>query len=139
VVLLVGSGNTVTRIVAQENIGTRETDYGDGIALFGSSNNTIRGNTAQSNGVYSGISLVGNSDNNLVDSNVVQGNAASGIRVNSTNNAIRSNTAVQNARRVNQGTINAGGAFDLHDTRPGSDANVWRANTYGTRSQPCIN
>jgi parallel beta-helix repeat protein len=74
VVLAGGSGHTITNIVTQDNIGTAETNFGDGIALFGSSNNIVRRNRAQHNGPYSGISLVGNSDNNLVDNNTVQGN-----------------------------------------------------------------
>ncbi len=230
VVLEGGSGNTVTRIRADENIGNRATtDYGDGIALFASSGNTITANVVRRNGPFSGISLVGNSDNNVVDSNAVQGNniqssptfmddigirvegpgvngnvvrnnsvmgsgldgilvfpfgtntgntvernvvrgngfhdkahrrgngmvigasstrvenniaegnAASGIRVNGRTNTLRFNRATNNAQSVNQGTINAGGAFDLHDTQPACDANVWQSNTYGTRNQPCIN
>lgn len=74
VVLQGGSGHTVSNVVAQDNIGTRASDFGDGIAVFDSSNNLIRRNRAQHNGVFSGISLVGNSDNNVVDSNTVQGN-----------------------------------------------------------------
>ena len=238
VVLDGGSDNTVSGIVAQQNIGTGATDFGDGIALFGSSGNSIIGNTTRHNGPYSGISLVGNSDNNIVSRNVSEGNniafdqtgggpglptgtmddhgirvegpgvngnrvtnnvvsgngldgilvfgfasntgntvngntargngfhnknhrrgsgiiigggsstverntsqnnAASGIRVNSTNNTIRSNTATGNALSVNPATIATGGAFDLLDTRPDCDNNVWQTNTYGTRSQACIN
>ncbi len=228
VVIQGGSGNTVTDVVAQDNIGTAATDFGDGIAVFDSSNNVIRRNRAQRNGPYSGISLVGNSDNNLIDENTVQGNdidfsaatnqdqgirvegrgadnntvsnnrveasgldgiivfgypsglqntgnvlrgnvtrrngfhtkthrtghgivtggpntlvernisegnAASGIRVNSQNNTIRNNTARNNAVFVNAAT---GPAFDLQDTQPNCDANVWQANTFGTRSQACI-
>ncbi len=228
VVLQGGSGHTVTNVVAQDNIGTRASDFGDGIALFASSNNVIRRNRVQHNGVFSGISLVGNSDNNLVDNNTVQGNniesnpnlmddigirvegpgvngnivsnnkvegngldgiqvfpfaantgntvrnntirgngfhdkphrtgngfvtgarsntiernlvegnAASGIRINGQNNTIRNNTARNNARLVTPATINAGGAFDLHDTNFNCDANVWQANTFGTRNQNCI-
>ncbi len=229
VAIVGGSGNTVTRIRAVDNFGTRASDFGDGIGLYASSNNRIVGNVARHNGVYDGIGLVGNSDNNLVESNAVQdnnvessatlvedmgirvegpgagnntvrnnsvtgngldgiivfpfagntnnvvqgnvtrangfhnkahrtgngivvgasnttiegnisqSNAASGIRVNGRNNTIRSNTATNNALFVNTGTINAGGAFDLHDTQPQCDANVWQNNTYGTRNQPCIN
>ncbi len=62
-----------------------------------------------------------------------------GIRVNGQNNTIRFNTATNNARSVNQGTINAGGAFDLQDTQPACDNNVWQSNVFITRSQPCIN
>ncbi len=230
VVIRGGSGNTITRVVAHDNIGNRATsDFGDGIAIFASSGNTVTGNVIRHNGPFSGISLVGDSDNNLLESNnvqdnniessptfmddigirvegpgaggnsvrnnsvtgsgldgilvfpfagntgntvqrnavtgngfhdkahrrgngvvigsssnlvennAVQGNAASGIRVNGLSNTIRFNAASNNALSVNQGTINAGGAFDLHDTRPNCDANVWQANSYGTRNQPCIN
>ena len=230
VVIQGGSGNTVTEVVAQDNIGTRASDFGDGIAVFGSSNNVIRRNRVQRNGVFSGISLVGNSDNNLVDDNTVQGNnvesnpnlmddigirvegpgvngnvvsnnkvegngldgiqvfpfaansdntvrgntirgngfhnkahragngfvtgsrnnliernlvernAASGIRINGQNNTIRNNTARNNGLPpLSPGTINAGGAFDLHDTTFNCDANVWTGNIFGTRNQNCIN
>lgn len=74
VVIQGGSGNTVSNVVAQDNIGSAATDFGDGIAIFSSSNNVVRRSRAQHNGPYSGISLVGNSDNNLVDGNTVQGN-----------------------------------------------------------------
>ncbi|HEX2275081.1 MAG TPA: right-handed parallel beta-helix repeat-containing protein [Acidimicrobiales bacterium] len=106
VVIQGGSGNTVTNVVAQDNIGTRATDFGDGIAVFGSSNNVIRRNRAQHNGPFSGISLVGNSDNNLVDNNTVQGNDVEssptlmddiGIRVEGpgVNNNVVSNNKVE--------------------------------------------
>src|SRR5215210_5323479 len=216
VVIAGGSGNTVSGIVAQANVGTGATDFGDGVAVFASSGNSLIGNTTRRNGPYSGISLVGNSDNNVVSRNVSEGNAiafdqtgggagsptgtmddhgirvegpgvngnritnntvsgngldgilvfgfasntgntvsgnvargngfhnknhrrgsgiiigggsslverntppnnaASGIRVNSTNNTIRFNTATGNALSVNQATIATGGAFDLLDIR----------------------
>jgi hypothetical protein len=230
VALVGGSGNTVTRILAQDNIGNRTTtDFGDGIAVFDSSGNTIMANVVRHNGPYDGIGLVGNSDNNVVDSNAVQNNniessptfmddigirvegpgvngnvirnnsvtgsgldgilvfpfapntgntvqrnvtrgngfhnkahrqgsgiiigasstlvesnisesnAASGIRVNGRNNTLRFNRATNNALNVTPGTVNTGGAFDLHDTQPACDANIWQSNTYGTRNQPCIN
>ncbi len=101
-----GSGHTITNIVAQDNIGTRASDFGDGIAVFGSSNNIIRRNRVQHNGPFSGISLVGNSDNNLVDNNTVQGNDVEsnpnlmddiGIRVEGpgVNNNVVSNNKVE--------------------------------------------
>ncbi|HEX2192448.1 MAG TPA: right-handed parallel beta-helix repeat-containing protein [Acidimicrobiales bacterium] len=228
VVILVGSGNTVTRVLAHDNIGNLSSDFGDGILVFASSGNRIQQNVVRHNGPYSGISLFGDADNNLVDSNVAQdnnvdfaptfnqdqgirvegrgadnntvsnnsvtgsgldgiivfgypsgtqnvgnvlrrnvtrnngfhdkghrrgngivtggpqtlvennvsqSNAASGIRVNSTNNTIRFNTATNNALSVN---ANTGPAFDLQDTQPNCDNNLWQSNTYVTRSQPCI-
>lgn len=229
VVIAGGARNTVTRILAQDNIGSALAGVGDGIAVFDSSGNTIQQNVVRHNGPFSGISLVGDADNNVIDSNLAQdnnidsspnvnedmgirvegrgadnntvtnnsvvgsgldgiivfgytsgtqnvgnivrrnvtrgngfhnkghrrgngivtggpqtvvennnsqSNAASGIRVNSTNNTIRFNTATNNALSVNAAT---GAAFDLQDTQPSCDNNVWQSNTFGTRSQPCIN
>ncbi len=76
VVIVGGSRNTVNRILAEDNIGTASTDFGDGITLFDSSGNTIIGNVARHNGPYDGIGLVDNSDNNLVERNAVQNKRA---------------------------------------------------------------
>ncbi|MDQ4132535.1 MAG: right-handed parallel beta-helix repeat-containing protein [Actinomycetota bacterium] len=72
-----GGGNTITRIRAVRNInhstltGTiNECNFGDGIVANDSDNNTISGNTAQGNGPYGGITLVGDSDGNQVVSNL---------------------------------------------------------------------
>lgn len=94
VVILGGSGNSVTSIIARHNIGASQghppapsTLYGDGILVQGSSNNSILSNTADDNGPYGGISLItGDSDhpaippavvlNNLVQFNSVTNNVA---------------------------------------------------------------
>ena len=49
-------------------------NYGDGITVVESSNNVISGNTVTENGPYSGISLVGDSNQNLVSKNQVHEN-----------------------------------------------------------------
>ncbi len=75
-----GSANTVKGITAVNNIsdlggGTGPTcDNGDGISLFGSSNNLITGNTVAHNGPYGGISVVDNSDGNRITFNTSTGN-----------------------------------------------------------------
>ncbi|MGH9277515.1 MAG: right-handed parallel beta-helix repeat-containing protein, partial [Acidimicrobiales bacterium] len=62
VVIQNGGNNLVTNVVAEDNVGASQghppapsTLYGDGIAIEGSSNNTVRFNTARRNGPYSGI------------------------------------------------------------------------------------
>jgi parallel beta-helix repeat protein len=89
-----GGGNTVTGITAQNNINDKMEpfpftprtplppeqaplmvcDYGDGITTFGSDGNVIEGNRVIGNGPYSGISLVDDSDDNVVRDNLVQDN-----------------------------------------------------------------
>ncbi len=94
VVVLGGSGNTVSGIDARNNIGASQghppapsTLYGDGILIQGSSGNTVQNNIANNNGPYGGISLItGDSDhpafpptvvlNNLVQGNTVTNNVA---------------------------------------------------------------
>ncbi|HEX2041489.1 MAG TPA: NosD domain-containing protein [Acidimicrobiales bacterium] len=72
-----GSGNTITGLRLHGNInhstltGTlNPCDFGDGIVAFDSDNNVIRNNRATHNGPYGGITLVGDSDGNLVSANV---------------------------------------------------------------------
>ncbi len=89
-----GSGNTVTRVTAQDNVNdmlepfpfTPRTalppeqlplmlcNYGDGITTFASDNNLIEHNRVIGNGPYSGIALVDDSDGNVVRRNMVQDN-----------------------------------------------------------------
>lgn len=76
VAILGGSGNTVFGIRAQNNINHSSLTgalnpclYGDGITTTDSSNNSILGNQVVHNGPFSGISLVGNSDGNMVRGN----------------------------------------------------------------------
>jgi len=80
VVIQNGSGNTVEEISATNNIsdyggGTKPScDNGDGIAIFDSSNNLIKGNVANHNGPYGGISIVNNSDGNQIIGNTTSDN-----------------------------------------------------------------
>jgi len=80
-----GGHNAVTGITAQDNIGV--SNLGDGIAIEGSSDNSILNNTAASNGPFSGIAIYQNPDgdhgfptapavNNLIQGNRVLNNTA---------------------------------------------------------------
>lgn len=88
---------------------------GDGIAIFGS-NNTVATNSVVHNGA-NGIGV------------------NSSTAVNGNHNTIRNNSSLQNGTRPNV----AGIGFDLFDKNAGCDSNVWQANQYLTRNQPCIN
>ncbi|MFN2504592.1 MAG: nitrous oxide reductase family maturation protein NosD [Acidimicrobiales bacterium] len=79
-----GSGNTVENMRIVDNRGDFSTDYGDGIAVFVSTENVIRNNIVQNNGPYDGIGLIG-ADRNTVEGNQVLFNnmdvGTSGIRL----------------------------------------------------------
>ncbi len=79
VVIGSGSGNTVSNLVLRRNInhstltGTvNPCNLGDGLVAFDSDNNRIRFNRAVENGPFSGISLVGDSDGNVVSDNTTR-------------------------------------------------------------------
>ncbi len=75
VVIEGGSGNTVRHVTALNNIndfGGRPCTLGDGFALVNSDNNTITQSEAIHNGPFGGISLVGDSDNNVITHNLVR-------------------------------------------------------------------
>lgn len=72
-----GSKNTVTGVTAQNNVNDMlggPCELGDGIAIFNSRANTIAANKALSNGPFSGISVVGDGDANVIRDNVASDN-----------------------------------------------------------------
>jgi len=60
-----------------------ECDYGDGITTFDSSDNLIEGNTVTGNGPYGGITLVNDSNSNVVRNNHVADNDLENMGVTS--------------------------------------------------------
>ena len=80
--------------------------------------NTASGNTGN------GMSVTGTA--NKLDTNGADTNTLAGITVSGTANTIKKSTAQSNT------------GFDLEDTNPTCDSNVWRSSTFGTRSQTCI-
>ena len=70
-----GSNNTVRAMTAVENIGPAGTvDFGDGIVLNNTNGSRAISNTVLRNGPFSGIVLLGASNNNLVSGNNVVDN-----------------------------------------------------------------
>lgn len=74
IAVLGGGSHIFDRIHARDNIGNASTDFGDGIALFSSSNNRIMNSTIEHNGPYDGIGVIGNSDGNVIESNLIFNN-----------------------------------------------------------------
>ncbi|MDQ3570186.1 MAG: right-handed parallel beta-helix repeat-containing protein [Actinomycetota bacterium] len=76
VVIQGGSGNTVQNMTVRNNVNDylgRPCDLGDGIAILNSDDNRILDNRILNNGPYGGISLIEDSDRNLIRGNVVLG------------------------------------------------------------------
>lgn len=86
VVIEGGSGNAVLHVVARDNQGDANSDYGDGILMESSSDNRIIGNQAIHNGPYSGIGIV-----SLIDSDHPRTTGGT-----STGNQILNNTVTDN-------------------------------------------
>jgi hypothetical protein len=93
IVIRGGSGNAVRNVTVRDNINYRiltgvnadpngpgaeddppQCDFGDGIAVFNSDDNRIERSRVVNNGPFSGISLVEDSDGNLVSRNVIADN-----------------------------------------------------------------
>ncbi|HEX2274679.1 MAG TPA: right-handed parallel beta-helix repeat-containing protein [Acidimicrobiales bacterium] len=113
-----GSGNTVTGMVARDNIGGVGGTGGDGIAILSSRGNRVLNNRTHNNGPFSGIGLysrvdqdhprqtAGVSRDNLIDGNSVTNNVISRNQVspvNTDNDGIRvENDAAFNTFTNNQ-------------------------------------
>lgn len=131
VAIVDSSGATVDNILAMDNRGTTQGgDFGDGIAISGSSGNSIIDSDVIGNGPYSGISLVGVSTSNLIENNVVSGNdvpltGEDGIRIEgpgAANNAVRGNT-------VSANTLDGIAVFSNQVTGPLNSGNTIEENT----------
>ncbi len=116
-----GSGNSVTNLTVRDNINDLKgptCELGDGILTVDSDDNLVDGNDVVNNGPYSGIALVGDSDDNTVS-----------------NNAASSNNVV-NIRSVNGKVGRCGAPFSrpvqdigIRVEGPGANGNVVDANT----------
>ncbi|MDQ6615018.1 MAG: right-handed parallel beta-helix repeat-containing protein [Actinomycetota bacterium] len=74
VLLKGGSGNTITKITADHNIGLGSTLYNDGIILDGSSNNKVVNNRVTGNGPDAGIAMINGASYNHISHNFVADN-----------------------------------------------------------------
>jgi large repetitive protein len=116
----------------------------DGISVFGQSKrNSLIENVVKFNGFHDeahrhgdGIRVfgdVGAAEENLIQANSVNDNAASGVVLseNATQNTVKKNKAKRNG-------LQASGSFDLLDGNLGCDSNTWTNNTGGTKSPSCV-
>ncbi len=69
-----GGGNLIEGLTVQDNVGTPDGDYGDGIVINESRDNRVRGNVVRGNGPFSGISLGRNASGNEIVENTVADN-----------------------------------------------------------------
>src|SRR3954447_20592231 len=69
-----GTANLVEGMTVQDNIGTPDSDYGDGIVVNDSRENVVRGNVVRRNGPFSGISLGPRASANEIVGNTVADN-----------------------------------------------------------------
>jgi hypothetical protein len=66
-----GGGNVVEGLTVQDNVGSTDGDYGDGIVINRSRENRVQGNVLRRNGPFSGISLGPEASGNQVLDNTV--------------------------------------------------------------------
>ena len=78
VYVLDGGSHTLTNLTARDNIGPDDvfnSEFGDGILVYGSTDNTIARNLILHNGVFDGIGIYGpGADDNVIEGNVVADN-----------------------------------------------------------------
>ena len=137
------TGNVVDSNQVQGMDGIQVSTFSDG--------NTVRNNQVVANGFAQpsgspdrdgdGIAVFGN--RNAIEANIVYSNAGNGISIRFSTtragapaggleNRIVGNRAVGNDAKPNHVT-----AYDLVDTTPNCDANVWSANGFGTAFPNC--
>jgi hypothetical protein len=66
-----GGGNVVEGLTVQDNVGSTDGDFGDGIVVNRSSENRVQGNVLRRNGPFSGISLGPQATGNQILQNTV--------------------------------------------------------------------
>ena len=69
-----GSANTIEDLVVQDNVGSPDGEFGDGIVVNGSRENALRANVVRRNGPFSGISLGRDAQSNQLVCNTVADN-----------------------------------------------------------------
>ncbi|MDQ6615017.1 MAG: right-handed parallel beta-helix repeat-containing protein [Actinomycetota bacterium] len=69
-----GSGNTITNMTVDRNVGLGSTSYNDGIVLDASTNNRVDKSRVTANGPDAGIAMVNNASNNHISHNFVADN-----------------------------------------------------------------
>ncbi len=119
-----GSGNTVANMRLVDNRGDFESDFGDGVALFSSNNDVVKGNQIRNNGPYDGIGLItsdGNviAGNQIIDNNQSPTNTA-GIRLENNFNA----GTASDDNTVSGNFVSGSGDFGIQVFANGSDNQI---------------
>jgi parallel beta-helix repeat protein len=131
-----GSKNVIENMTVQDNIGSTEGDFGDGITVNASTGNIIRGNTVRRNGPFAGISLVGACtkneirDNTISDNNMLPGDPSMGRQ----DMGIRLEGPGANNNKINGNTITASGAEGICVLPTCTDPQAGCAGTPGNES-----
>jgi len=115
-----GSGNTVQSMSLTDNVNTVPVggprsvcDLGDGLVMFNSNGNQVLNNTVLRNGPFSGISMVENSDNNVVKSNTASDNTVDGPCAGGLNSGVRIEGPGAAFNRVDANTIERNSSFGV--------------------------
>lgn len=141
VAIMGGGGNTVRNVTAQDNVNYRVVtgrdlpedtdpatgpfcDFGDGITAFNSSGNVIEHNRVVGNGPYSGISLVYDSNENVVSKNKVLDNDL----INRTPAGEETSCGLVNLGGAPGGTSRESQDAGVRIEGPGADRNVVEGN-----------
>lgn len=126
VVIRGGSNNSVLNMKLVNNVGSFETDFGDGVSIFNSTGNLVQNNQVVGNGPFSGVSTVGASgntiDSNQIANNNVSSSNTAGVRLENIGRTGSNNNVVTNNQVTNSGT------FGIQVFAGGSN-NVIRNNT----------
>ena len=70
-----GAANTIEGLTVEDNVGSPDGDFGDGVVINGSRDNVVRGNVVRRNATFSGISLGPEAaGNDIVDNTVADNN-----------------------------------------------------------------
>lgn len=107
---VIGGSNEVTGVTAIDNIGDPGADFGDGILIDTSSFNKVEKNLVVHNGPYDGIGVIGPSNFNVVEDNVVRDNNIDFIPTLNQDDGIRLEPQTANNRVV--GNIVTGSGLD---------------------------
>lgn len=127
--------------------GNRAVGNETGFNMIGDRGRFVR-NEAQRNVL--GFDLDGSANDNVLTRNDLSDNERSGLLVIGDGNRIRKNRLVENGEHgillfgevfdsvVAGNEVTGNGELDLSDDAPACGTNRWRGNTFGTRSQDCI-
>jgi parallel beta-helix repeat protein len=135
-----GADNVLENLTLQDNVGSTDGDFGDGVLVTESSGNVIRGNVVRRNGPFSGISLLGASSNNEIRDNVISDNnmLPGEPSLGRQDMGIRVEGPAANNNKIVGNTITASGAEGICILPTCTDPNAGCAGTPGNEGNEII-